>query len=72
MIALCIFCYFVLLLIYGATFKAFTDDLPSIGEMILWPVFTVVRLIKYIIIGILFIIKEIILAFKDLGKIIID
>ena len=72
MIALYIFCYFVLLLIYGATYKAFTGDLPSIGEMILWPIFVVVRFIKYVMIGIIFIIKEILLAFKELGKVIID
>lgn len=72
MIALYIFCYFILLLIYGATYKAFTDDLPSIGEMILWPIFIVIRLMKYIGIGVLFIIKEILLAFKELGKVIID
>lgn len=72
MIAICIFFYLVLLFIYSVIYKAITNDLPSVGEMILCPLFIVVRFIKYMIIGIIFIIKEILLGFKELGKIIID
>ena len=49
-----------------------TVDLPSVGEMILCPLFVLVRLIKYMMIGIIFIVKEILFGFKELGKIIID
>ena len=72
MIAICIFFYLVLLFIYSVIYKAITNDLPSVGEMILCPLFIVVRFIKYMMIGIIFIIKEILLGFKELGKIIID
>ena len=72
MIAICIFFYLVLLFIYSAIYKAITNDLPSVGEMILCPLFVVVRFIKYMMIGIIFIIKEILFGFKELGKIIID
>ena len=72
MIAICIFFYLVLLFVYSVIYKAITNDLPSIGEMILCPLFVVVRFIKYMIIGIIFIIKEILFGFKELGKIIID
>ena len=72
MIAIYIFFYLVLLFIYSVIYKAITNDLPSVGEMILCPLFVVVRFIKYMIIGIIFIIKEIIFGFKELGKIIID
>ena len=72
MIAICIFFYLVLLFIYSVIYKAITNDLPSVGEMILCPLFVVVRFIKYMMIGIIFIIKEIIFGFKELGKIIID
>lgn len=72
MIAICIFFYLVLLFVYSVIYKAITNDLPSVGEMILCPLFVVVRFIKYMIIGIIFIIKEIIFGFKELGKIIID
>ena len=50
---------------YGAFYKAFADDLPNIGEMILWPVFITIRLIIYIFIAVYFVINEIIFAFKD-------
>ena len=72
MIAICIFFYLVLLFVYSVIYKAITNDLPSVGEMILCPLFVVVRFIKYMIIGIIFIIKEIRFGFKELGKIIID
>ena len=72
MIAICIFFYLVLLFIYSVIYKAITNNLPSVGEMILCPLFVVVRFIKYMMIGIIFIIKEIIFGFKELGKIIID
>ena len=72
MIAICIFFYLVLLFVYSVIYKVVTNDLPSVGEMILCPLFIVVRFIKYMIIGIIFIIKEIIFGFKELGKIIID
>ena len=72
MIAICIFFYLVLLFIYSVIYKAITNDLPSVGEMILCPLFIVVRFIKYMMIGIIFIIKEILFGFKELGKIIID
>ena len=72
MIAICIFFYLVLLFIYSVIYKAITNDLPSVGEMILCPLFVVIRFIKYIMIGIIFIIKEILFGFKELGKIIID
>ena len=72
MIAICIFIYLTMLFIYSVIYKAVKNDLPSVGEMILCPVFVAVRSIKYIIIGIIFIIKEILFGFKELGKIIID
>ena len=72
MIAICIFFYLVLLFVYSVIYKVVTNDLPSVGEMILCPLFVVVRFIKYMIIGIIFIIKEIRFGFKELGKIIID
>ena len=72
MIAICIFFYLVLLFVYSVIYKVVTNDLPSVGEMILCPLFVVVRFIKYMIIGIIFIIKEILFGFKELGKIIID
>ena len=72
MIAICIFFYLVLLFIYSVIYKAITNDLPSVGEMILCPLFVVVRFIKYMMTGIIFIIKEILFGFKELGKIIID
>lgn len=72
MIALYIYFYFIIGLIYGAFYRVFTDDLPSIGEVILWPVFIAIRLIKYTTIAVIFVIKEILLAFKELGKVIID
>lgn len=72
MIAICIFFYLLLLFIYSVIYKAITNDLPSVGEMILCPLFVVVRFIKYMMIGIIFIIKEILFGFKELGKIIID
>lgn len=65
MIALYIFLYFLIGLMYGAFYKAFADDLPNIGEMILWPVFIAIRLIIYIIIAVIFVFNEIIFAFKD-------
>ena len=72
MIAICIFFYLVLLFVYNVIYKVVTNNLPSVGEMILCPLFVVVRFIKYMIIGIIFIIKEIRFGFKELGKIIID
>lgn len=72
MIAICIFFYLLLLFIYSIIYKVITNDLPSVGEMILCPLFVVVRFIKYMMIGIIFIIKEILFGFKELGKIIID
>ena len=72
MIAICIFFYLLLLFIYSVIYKAITNDLPSVGEMILCPLFVVVRFIKYMMNGIIFIIKEILFGFKELGKIIID
>lgn len=72
MIAICIFFYLVLLFVYSVIYKVVTNNLPSVGEMILCPLFVVVRFIKYMIIGIIFIIKEIRFGFKELGKIIID
>ena len=72
MIAICIFFYLVLLFVYSVIYKVVTNNLPSVGEMILCPLFVVVRFIKFMIIGIIFIIKEIIFGFKELGNIIID
>ena len=72
MIAICIFFYLVLLFVYSVIYKVVTNNLPSVGEMILCPLFVVVRFIKFMIIGIIFITKEIIFGFKELGKIIID
>ena len=72
MIAIYIFFYLVLLFVYSVIYKVVTNNLPSVGEMILCPLFVVVRFIKYMIIGIIFIIKEIRFGFKELGKIIID
>lgn len=72
MITLYIFLYFFIGFIYGCFYRAVMGDTPSLGEFFLYPIFILVRLIKYIAIGILFIIKEIFSAFKDLGKIIID
>lgn len=72
MIAICIFIYLTMLFIYSVIYKVVTNDLPSIGEMILCPLFVAVRFIKYIIIEIIFIIKEILFGFKELGKVIID
>lgn len=65
MIAFYIFIYFIIGLLYGVFYKAFAYDFPNIGEMILWPVFIVIRLIIYIFIAIYFVINEIIFAFKD-------
>lgn len=65
MIALYIFLYFLIGLMYGAFYKAFAYDLPNIGEMLLWPVFIAIRLIIYMIIAVYFVINEIIFAFKD-------
>ena len=72
MLAICIFLYLVFLFLYSVIYKAVTNDLPSVGEMILCPLFVLVRFIKYVMIGIIFIIKEILFGFKELGKIIID
>ena len=72
MITLCIYLYLVFLFIYGVIYKIVKGDLPSVGEMILCPLFVLVRLIKYMMIGIIFIVKEILFGFKELGKIIID
>ena len=70
--AICIYFYLAFLFIYAVTYKVVKGDLPSVGEMILCPLFVLVRFIKYIMIGIIFIIKEILSGFKELGKIIID
>lgn len=72
MMAICIFIYLTMLFVYSVIYKVVTNDLPSIGEMILCPLFVVIRFIKYMMIGIIFIIKEILFGFKELGKIIID
>ena len=72
MMAICIFIYLTMLFVYSVIYKAVKNDLPSVGEMILCPLFVAVRFIKYIIIGIIFVIKEILFGFKELGKIIID
>ena len=72
MIILCIYFYLVFLFIYAVIHKLVKGDLPSVGEMILCPLFVAVRFIKYIMIGIIFIIKEILFGFKELGKVIID
>ena len=72
MITLCIYLYLVFLFIYAVIYKIVKGDLPSVGEMILCPLFILVRLIKYMMIGIIFIVKEILFGFKELGKIIID
>ena len=72
MITLCIYLYLVFLFIYAVIYKIVKGDLPSVGEMILCPLFVLVRLIKYMMIGIIFIVKEILFGFKELGKIIID
>ena len=72
MITLCIYLYLVFLFIYAVIYKIVKGDLPSVGEIILCPLFVLVRFIKYIMIGIIFIIKEILFGFKELGKIIID
>ena len=70
--AICIFLYLTILFVYSVIYKIVKGDLPSVGEMILCPLFVAVRVIKYIILGIIFIIKEILFGFKELGKIIID
>ena len=72
MVTICILLYLVMLFVYSVIYKAVTNDLPSVGEMILCPLFIAVRFIKDMMIGIIFIIKEILLGFKELGKIIID
>ena len=72
MIILCIYFYLVFLFIYAVIYKIVKGDLPSVAEMILCPLFVLVRLIKYMMIGIIFIVKEILFGFKELGKIIID
>lgn len=72
MITLYIFLYFFIGFIYGCFYRAFMGDTPSLGEFLLYPVFVLVRFIKYVIIAAIFVIKEIILGFKELGKIIID
>ena len=72
MIILCIYFYLVFLFIYAVIYKLVKGDLPSVGEMILCPLFVAVRFIKYMMIGIIFIIKEILFGFKELGKVIID
>lgn len=61
-----------MLFVYTVIYKVVTNDLPSVGEMILCPLFVAVRFIKYMMIGIIFIIKEILFGFKELGKVIID
>lgn len=72
MMSICIFLYLVMLFVYSVIYKLVKGDLPSVGEMILCPLFVAVRFIKYMMIGIIFIIKEIIFGFKELGKVIID
>lgn len=72
MMSICIFIYLVMLFVYTVIYKVVTNDLPSVGEMILCPLFVAVRFIKYMMIGIIFIIKEILFGFKELGKVIID
>lgn len=72
MITLYIFFYFFIGFIYCCFYRAFMGDIPSLGEFLLYPVFVLVRFIKYVIIAVIFVIKEIILGFKELGKIIID
>ena len=72
MMAICIFIYLTMLFVYSVIYKVVTNDLPSIGEMILCPLFVAVRFIKYMMIGIIFIIKENLFGFKELGKVIID
>ena len=72
MIILCIYFYLVFLFIYAVIYKLVKCDLPSVGEMILYPLFVAVRFIKYMMIGIICIIKEILFGFKELGKVIID
>lgn len=72
MMAICIFIYLTMLFVYSVIYKVVTNDLPSIGEMILCPLFVLVRFIKYMMIGIIFIIKENLFGFKELGKVIID
>ena len=72
MITLYIFLYFFIGFIYGCFYRAFIGDTPSLGEFFLYPVFILVRIMKYAIIAIIFVIKEIIFGFKELGKIIID
>lgn len=72
MMSICIFLYLLMVFVYSAIYKIVKGDLPSVGEMILCPLFVAVRFIKYIMIGIIFIIKEILFGFKELGKVIID
>lgn len=72
MMSICIFLYLLMVFVYSAIYKIVKGDLPPVGEMILCPLFVAVRFIKYIMIGIIFIIKEILFGFKELGKVIID
>ena len=72
MLAICIFLYLTMLFVYSVIYKLVKGDLPSVGEMILCPLFVVIRFIKYMMVGIIFIIKEILFGFKELGKVIID